>query len=258
MLRTVIIATLALAAVQPADLRAGPFQQAPVRVVTTLPVYASLVREIGGAEVEVSAIADPTEDAHFVRPKPSFALDLRRADAFVTTGLDLELWVPTLLDRAGNADVLEGGRGYITAYTGISLLDIPTAADRSAGDVHVYGNPHLTTDPLRALQVARNITVGLKRVAPDRPHGSIRGSRASRTAPTRSSSVIVSSSCWAGRPWSSSRSTVPCSTSWRPMSSEECGSSTSWAAGSRKPKCSGADRSSATTRTGPTSRTALE
>jgi len=152
----------------------GPFvasaaaQQAPVRVVTTLPVYASLVREIGGSDVEVSAIADPGEDAHFVRPRPSFALDLRRAEAFVTTGLDLELWVPTLLDRAGNPAVLEGGRGYITAYTGIRLLEIPATADRSQGDVHIFGNPHLTTDPLRALQVARNVATGLRRVAPDR------------------------------------------------------------------------------------------
>ena len=142
--------------------------QAPVRVVTTLPVYASIAREIGGDAVNATAIADPNEDAHFVRPKPSFALDLRRADAFVTTGLDLELWVPTLLDRAGNTRVLEGGPGYITAYTGIELLDIPAAADRSAGDVHIFGNPHLTTDPLRTVQVARNINVGLKRVAPDR------------------------------------------------------------------------------------------
>ena len=129
-------------------------------MVATLPVYASVVREIGGSAVQVSSIADPNEDPHFVRPKPSFALDLRRADMFVTTGLDLELWAPPLLDRAGNTNVLEGGTGYVTAYTGIKLLDIPTAADRAAGDVHIYGNPHLTTDPLRTLQVARN--------APDR------------------------------------------------------------------------------------------
>jgi zinc/manganese transport system substrate-binding protein len=141
-------------------------QQAPVRVVATLPVYASLAREIGGSAVDASAIADPNEDAHFVRPRPSFALDLRRADVFVTTGLDLELWAPTLLDRAGNTKVLEGGPGYVTAYTGVSLLEIPAAADRSTGDVHIFGNPHLATDPLRALQVARNITTGLKRVAP--------------------------------------------------------------------------------------------
>ena len=146
----------------------GAAQADPVRVVATLPVYADLVEKIGGADVEVSAIAAPNEDAHFVRPKPSFALSVRRADLFITTGLDLELWAPTVLDRAGNADVSEGGRGYVTAYTGIELLDIPIAADRSGGDVHIFGNPHLTTDPLRALQVARNITVGLTRVAPGR------------------------------------------------------------------------------------------
>jgi ABC-type Zn uptake system ZnuABC Zn-binding protein ZnuA len=146
----------------------GAAQADPVRVVATLPVYADLAEKIGGASVEVSAIAAPNEDAHFVRPKPSFALSIRRADLFITTGLDLELWAPIVLDRAGNADVSEGGRGYVTAYTGIELLDIPVAADRSGGDVHIFGNPHLTTDPLRALQVARNITVGLERVAPDR------------------------------------------------------------------------------------------
>lgn len=143
-------------------------KRAPVKVVATLPVYADLAKTIGGTEVEVTSIASPNEDAHFVRPKPSFAVSVRRADLFITTGLDLELWAPTVLDRAGNADVSEGGRGYVTAYTGIELLDIPASVDRSQGDVHIFGNPHVTTDPLRALQVARNITVGLKRVAPDR------------------------------------------------------------------------------------------
>ncbi|HEX7117924.1 MAG TPA: metal ABC transporter substrate-binding protein [Longimicrobiales bacterium] len=140
----------------------------PVRVVATLPVYAAIAKEVGGAEVEVSAIADPSEDAHFVRPKPSFALQIRRADLFITTGLDLELWVPALLDKAGNADVSEGGPGYVTAYTGIELLDVPASVDRSGGDVHIYGNPHVFTDPLNAIQIARNIATGLKRVAPER------------------------------------------------------------------------------------------
>ena len=140
----------------------------PIRVVATLPVYASVVREIGGSAVEVTSIADPREDAHFVRPKPSFARDLRGAQLFVTTGLDLELWVPALLDKAANPDVLEGGKGYVAVYPGIELLDVPATADRSAGDIHLFGNPHLHTDPLRVLQVARNITAGLKRVDPGR------------------------------------------------------------------------------------------
>ena len=141
--------------------------QAPIRVVATLPVYAEIAREIGGDAVEASAIADPAEDAHFVRPKPSFALSIRRADVFITTGLDLELWVPTLLDKAGNSAVAEGGRGYVTAYPGITLLDIPENRDRSEGDIHLYGNPHLFTDPLNVITIARTIATGLKKVAPD-------------------------------------------------------------------------------------------
>jgi zinc/manganese transport system substrate-binding protein len=148
---------------------AGPgTRAAPVRVVATLPVYASIVTAIGGSEVSVTSIADPHEDAHFVRPKPSFAADIRRADIFITTGLDLELWVPPLLDRAGNKNVSEGGPGYVTTYTGIKLLDIPSSTDRAAGDIHIFGNPHVFTDPLNVIIVARNITIGLKRVAPDR------------------------------------------------------------------------------------------
>jgi ABC-type Zn uptake system ZnuABC Zn-binding protein ZnuA len=146
----------------------APSPVAPVRVVATLPVYGAIAKAIGGDEVEVVSIADPNEDSHFVRPKPSYALELRRADMFVTTGLDLELWVPALLDKAGNSKVMEGSTGYVTAHTGITLLDIPAVADRSQGDVHIYGNPHIHTDPLRALQVARNIAIGLKKVAPER------------------------------------------------------------------------------------------
>jgi ABC-type Zn uptake system ZnuABC Zn-binding protein ZnuA len=145
-----------------------PQTREPVRVVVTLPVYAAIAEAIGGAEVEAMAIADPNEDPHFVRPRPSYALELSRADLFVNTGLDLELWVPALLDKARNPNVLEGGRGYVTAYTGITLLDVPLAADRSQGDIHIYGNPHLYTDPLRAVRIARNIATGLKRVAPER------------------------------------------------------------------------------------------
>jgi zinc/manganese transport system substrate-binding protein len=165
--------TLASWALVAAGTVAGPLTgqgtlSEPIRVVATLPVYASIVKEIGGNSVEVTSIADPREDSHFVRPKPSFARDLRRAQLFITTGLDLELWVPALLDKAGNPDVMEGGKGYVAAYPGVPLLDIPATADRSAGDIHLFGNPHLHTDPLRVVQVARNITLGLKRVDPAR------------------------------------------------------------------------------------------
>lgn len=138
----------------------------PVKVVTSLTTYASIAREIVGDRGTVSSIAVGDENPHYVQPKPSFVPTLAQADLFVTTGLDLELWVPALLDKAGNAKVTEGGPGYVAAYSGIDLLDVPTSFSRTQGDIHVYGNPHIWTDPLNAVQIARNILAGLKRVSP--------------------------------------------------------------------------------------------
>ena len=138
-----------------------------VKVVTSLTSYASIAREIVGDRGIVNSIANGDENPHYVQPKPSFIPMLSEADVFVTTGLDLELWVPALLDKANNPKVTEGGPGYVAAYAGIDLLDVPTSFSRAQGDIHVYGNPHIWTDPLNAVQIARNILTGLKRVAPE-------------------------------------------------------------------------------------------
>ena len=138
-----------------------------IRVVTTLPTYASIAREITGDLARVEAIARGDEDPHFVTPRPSFAAKLQRADLFVTTGLDLELWVPGLLDRANNARVVEGADGHVVAYDGVQLRDVPDSPSRAEGDVHVFGNPHIHTDPVNAIIIARNIVAGLERVDAD-------------------------------------------------------------------------------------------
>ena len=74
--------------------------------------------------------------------------------------------MPALLDRAGNRKIQEGGPGYVAAYRGISLLEVPTSVSRSAGDIHVDGNPHIHTDPLNGIIIARNILAGLQKVSP--------------------------------------------------------------------------------------------
>ena len=160
-----IIATLlALAALGTAP---EPPAASPLKVVTSLTTYGAIAREILGDKGTVTSIAQGDEDPHFVQPKPSFVAVLRGADMFVTTGLDLELWVPPLLDRAGNRKVSEGGPGYVTAYTGIHLLEVPTSLSRSEGDIHADGNPHIHTDPVNGIIIARNILTGLQRVSPE-------------------------------------------------------------------------------------------
>jgi ABC-type Zn uptake system ZnuABC Zn-binding protein ZnuA len=141
--------------------------RAKISVVATLPTYASIAREIAGDRAEVLSIARGDEDAHFVSPRPSFARQLQSADLFISTGLDLELWVPGLLDRANNPTVMEGAPGHVVAYSGIELLDVPASVSRSGGDVHVFGNPHIHTDPVNGVLIGRNILAGLKRVDPN-------------------------------------------------------------------------------------------
>jgi ABC-type Zn uptake system ZnuABC Zn-binding protein ZnuA len=155
--------SLALAAA----LAGPPRPAAPLKVVTSLTTYGAIAREIVGDKGTVTSIAQGDEDPHFVQPKPSFVAVLRNADLFVTTGLDLELWVPPLLDRAGNRKVSEGGPGYVTAYTGIHLLEVPASLSRSEGDIHQDGNPHIHTDPVNGIIIARNILTGLQRVSPE-------------------------------------------------------------------------------------------
>lgn len=162
--RALVAAVLALASLLPLARPAS--SQDRIQVVTTLPTYAAIAREVTGDLAEVTAIARGDEDPHFVNPRPSFARLLQGADLFVSTGLDLELWVPGLLERANNPRIVEGAAGHVVAYAGIELLDIPENVSRAGGDVHVFGNPHVHTDPINGIQIARNILRGLRRVDP--------------------------------------------------------------------------------------------
>jgi ABC-type Zn uptake system ZnuABC Zn-binding protein ZnuA len=163
-MRRALILCLALPAAL--ALGAAPALAAPLQVVTTLPAYASIAQFVGGDKVAAKSIARGDEDAHFVKPKPSYALMLKDADLFVTTGLDLELWAPVLVDKSGNRKIRDGQPGYVNASQGVPMLDVPVNPSREAGDIHIYGNPHIHTSPLNAKIIAKNIAAGLQRIDP--------------------------------------------------------------------------------------------
>ncbi len=166
MRRISILCTALLAALDVLAAGAAPARAARLQVVTTLPAYASIAQLVGGDKVEAKSISRGEEDAHFVKPKPSYALMLKDADLFVTTGLDLELWAPVLVDKSGNRKIRDGQPGYVNASQGVPLVDVPVNPSREAGDIHIYGNPHIHTSPLNAKVVARNIAAGLQRIDP--------------------------------------------------------------------------------------------
>jgi zinc/manganese transport system substrate-binding protein len=140
---------------------------AKLKVVATLPDLASLAREVGGDKVEVSAMAKPTEDSHFVDARPSFVVQLRDADVLIDGGAELEIgWLPPLLQNARNPKIEVGKPGRVQASQGVRLMNVPTSATRAAGDVHALGNPHFVVDPIIAKTVALHIAQAFSTVDP--------------------------------------------------------------------------------------------
>lgn len=137
-------------------------------VVTTTADLASLTREVGGDRVDATSVAKGYQDPHFVEPKPSFLLLLRKADLLEVVGLDLEIgWLPPLLDQSRNPKIRPGGPGYLDVSAGVEILDRPTGTvNRSMGDVHAMGNPHYWLDPANAIRIAIQISNRLSQLRP--------------------------------------------------------------------------------------------
>jgi len=140
---------------------------ANLNVFTCEPEWAALATEIGGDKVEVTSLAKPTEDPHFVDARPSFVVKLRTADVLIEGGAELEVgWLPPLLQNARNEKIENGKPGRVSASQGIRLLDIPATLSRAAGDVHASGNPHFMVDPIIAKAIAQHIAQSFAAVDP--------------------------------------------------------------------------------------------
>lgn len=146
-----------------------PGDAAPrLRVVATIPDLAALTEAVGGDRVDVESLARGNQNPHDLEVRPSLMLKLRRADALVVNGLDLDAWAHAVIHGANNARVVPGAPGYIDASRGVQVLDVPSGrVDRSMGDVHPLGNPHYTMDPGQASVVTATILEGLARLAPE-------------------------------------------------------------------------------------------
>jgi len=142
--------------------------RAELNVVAALPDLAALAEAVGAGKLKVTSLARPTEDAHFVDPKPSFIRVLNQADVLIEGGADLEIgWLPPIVQGARNRKIVTGGGGLINAAEGLDLLGVATSpVDRSQGDVHGRGNPHYLLDPVRAGQVAAHLADAFAKLDP--------------------------------------------------------------------------------------------
>lgn len=129
--------------------------QAALSVFACEPEWAALAEELGADNVKVYAATTAMQDPHHIEARPSLIAKMRRADLVVCTGAELETgWLPILLAESGNAKVQPGQPGYFEAARHVALLEKPARVDRSEGDVHASGNPHIQTDPRNIAKVA--------------------------------------------------------------------------------------------------------
>jgi ABC-type Zn uptake system ZnuABC Zn-binding protein ZnuA len=167
---SITLLALAIAALATVS-RANASDDPPLKVVTTLALLKDLAQDVGGDRVEVQSLADPSEDPHYVQPRPTLMKRAKEADVFIELGLQLELWAGKVVDGSGNPKIQTGQPGHIVASAGISTLELPQQLSREWGDVHPYGNPHIWLDPLNAKDMAANIAQGFEKV--DAAHAAI-------------------------------------------------------------------------------------
>jgi zinc/manganese transport system substrate-binding protein len=128
---------------------------AALNVLACEPEWEALTNELGGDKVKVSSATNALQDPHRVEARPSLIARTRNANLLVCTGLELEVgWLPVLVQQSGNSKIAAGQPGNFEAGAFVQRLDVPGKVDRSEGDVHAAGNPHIQQNPHNIALVA--------------------------------------------------------------------------------------------------------
>lgn len=129
-----------------------------VKVFACEPEWQSLADIVGGEYVKTSSATTAFQDPHYIEARPSLIAKARRADLLVCSGADLEVgWLPLLLRRSGNKSIQVGQPGYLMASDVVENIEVPEVMDRSLGDIHAEGNPHVHLDPSNLVKMAEAI-----------------------------------------------------------------------------------------------------
>ncbi len=128
---------------------------AALNVMACEPEWGALSRELGGDKVSIYVATTALQDPHHIEARPSLIARARSADLMVCTGAELEVgWMPLLQTQSGNPKIQLGQPGYFEAAPNVLMLEIPARLDRSMGDVHPQGNPHVHKDPRNVAKIA--------------------------------------------------------------------------------------------------------
>lgn len=141
---------------------------AKLQIFACEPEWAALSAALAGDQADIFTATTALQDPHHIEARPSLIARMRNADLVVCSGAELETgWLPLLLRASANPKVQLNQPGYFEAAMQVERLDIPVQLDRSAGDVHSQGNPHVHLDPHRLLKIGAALSARLQAIDAD-------------------------------------------------------------------------------------------
>lgn len=142
--------------------------RAALNILACEPEWAALAQELAGDSARISSATTARQDPHHIDARPSLIARTRNADLLVCTGAELESgWLPVLQRESGNPRIQTGAPGYLETASLVPLLDKPRSVDRSQGDIHAAGNPHLHLDPRNLLPIAEALAARMAKLDPE-------------------------------------------------------------------------------------------
>ncbi len=123
-----------------------------LQVVTTLPLFADFVRQVGGDRVEVTSLLPSGADPHTYEPSPQDVRRVAEADLVFANGLDLE---PAALKTVA-ANARKG-----------SVVLLGDEAKKAPFQSFIPGDPHLWMHPLLGSVYAQAVAARLSDADPE-------------------------------------------------------------------------------------------
>ncbi|CAM3848211.1 metal ABC transporter solute-binding protein, Zn/Mn family [Alkalicoccus chagannorensis] len=102
-----------------------------LQVTTSISVFADMIEQVGGDRVQVDYVVPRGEEPEEHEPTPGNFTDVADSEVFFVNGMNLESWLESMMDNAGDTPTVE-------LTEGIDPINMP---DSDAADPHAWLNP---------------------------------------------------------------------------------------------------------------------
>jgi ABC-type Zn uptake system ZnuABC Zn-binding protein ZnuA len=137
--------------------------EAQVRAVTTLELFADLVRNVAGDRVEVTSLLPPGADPHTYELPPDRVAGIVEADVVFMNGLGLEESIESVVTENAGGPIVELAEGLEVLPGGEEEHEDEGTEgeeehdEEEEEDEHAEGNPHLWLDVTNASRYVERI-----------------------------------------------------------------------------------------------------